>query len=53
MKFTNENIAQTLEDVQKFFEQADVFERDRTKINLTVEEALLRCREFFGEEKSF
>ena len=53
MKLTNKNIARAVEDIQKFFEQADVSKRDRTKINLTVEEALLRCRENFGAEKDF
>ena len=53
MKLTNDNIARAVEDIQKFFEQADVSERDRLKINLTVEEALLRCQENFGAEKSF
>ncbi len=51
MKLTNNNIAQAVEDIQKFFAQADVSERDRTKINLIVEEALLRCREFFDASK--
>ena len=53
MKLTNDNIARAVEDIQKFFEQADVSERDRTKINLIVEEALLRCQENFGTEKDF
>jgi len=53
MKLTNENIAAAVEEIQKFFEQADVSTRDRTKINLLIEEALLRCSEHFGEEKDF
>ena len=53
MKLTNENINVTVEDIRKFFEQADVSTRDRTKINLLVEEALLRCSEHFGAEKNF
>ncbi|MBR4642125.1 MAG: hypothetical protein IKO74_05305 [Selenomonadaceae bacterium] len=53
MKLTNENIAAVVEKIQKFFEQADVSVRDRTKINLLVEEALLRCSEHFGAEKDF
>ena len=53
MKLSNEDIARAVEDIQKFFEQADVSERDRLKINLTLEEALLRCQEHFGTEKKF
>ena len=53
MKLTNENIAATVEEIQKFFEQADVSRRDRTKINLLVEEALLRCSEHFGANHDF
>ena len=53
MKLTNEDIARAVEDIQNFFKQADVSERDRTKINLTVEEALLRCQKNFGAEKDF
>ena len=53
MKLTNENIAAAVEEIQKFFEQADVSTHDRTKINLLIEEALLRCSEHFGEEKDF
>lgn len=53
MKLTNADIARAVEDIQKFFEQADVSQRDRTKINLTIEEALLRCQNYFGTEKDF
>ena len=37
MKLTNANIAAAVEQIQKFFEQADVSKQDRTKINLTIE----------------
>ena len=53
MKLTNDNIAQAVKEIQNFFEQAEVSQRDRTKINLTVEEALLRCQENFGAEENF
>ena len=53
MKLNNEDIAQAVEEIQNFFERADVSTRDRTKINLLVEEALLRCSEHFGAEKDF
>ena len=53
MKLTNANIAAAVEQIQKFFEQADVSKQDRTKINLTIEESLLRCQAHFGEEKDF
>ena len=53
MKLTNENINATVGEIQKFFEQADVSVRDRTKINLLVEEALLRCSEHFGANHDF
>ena len=51
MKLSNDNIAQVVEDAQAFFEQAGVSERDRTKINLVFEEALLRWQEYFGAEQ--
>ena len=53
MKLTNEDIAVTIEEIQKFFEKADVSIRDRAKIILIVEEALVRCSDHFGEEKNF
>lgn len=53
MQLSNENIAQAVKDIQNFFEQAEVSQRDRMKINLTVEEALLRWQEHFGAEKDF
>lgn len=53
MKLTNEDIAAAVGKIQNFFEQADVSERDHMKINLLVEEALLRCNEHFGAEKNF
>ena len=53
MKLTNENIAQTVEDIQNFFAQANVVHRDRLKIQLVVEESLLRWQKHFGTEKDF
>ena len=44
MKLTNDSIAQAVEDIQRFFAQADVSERDRTKINLITVNSI----SFFG-----
>ncbi|MBR4904205.1 MAG: cation:dicarboxylase symporter family transporter [Selenomonadaceae bacterium] len=53
MELSNENIAKTVEDIQKFFEESKVSRRDVLKICLVVEEALLRWQERFGEEHKF
>lgn len=53
MKLSNGNIAEVVKDTQSFFEQAGVSRRDVTKINLVVEESLLRWQEHFGAEQEF
>lgn len=53
MKLTNENIAAAVKEIQNFFEQVNVSQRDRMRINLAVEEALLRWQDYFGAEKNF
>lgn len=53
MNLSNQNIAKAVEDIQTFFEQANVSQRERLKIQLVVEEALLRWQEHFGTEKDF
>ena len=53
MKLSNENIAQAVEDIQNFFERTDAIHRDRLKIQLVVEESLLRWQKHFGAEKDF
>ena len=53
MKLTNENIANAIEEVQKFFEKLEVTKQDKIKICFLFEESLLRCQEKFGEDKNF
>ena len=53
MKFTNQNIAATVEDIREFFKRAGTSEKDVLKICLVVEEALLRYQEHFGAEHDF
>lgn len=53
MNLSNRNIAQALEDVQEFFSRTGVSDKDKVKIQLVVEESLLRWQEHFGEQKDF
>ena len=53
MKLTNENIAATIEEIQKFFETLNVSKQDKIKLCLLFEESLLRCQEKFGENHDF
>ena len=53
MNLSNRNIAQAVDDIQKFFQQAKISERDKLRINLVVEEVFLRWQEHFGAEKNF
>ena len=53
MQLSNENIAAVVADTQKFFKQSGVSKRDTLKIQLVVEEALLRWQDYFGETKDF
>lgn len=53
MELSNENIAKTVEDIQKFFEESKVSRRDVLKICLVVEEALIRWQEHFGTAHEF
>lgn len=53
MKLSNENIDKTLEIIQKFFEEAQVSSKDRLKINLVLEESLLRYQDYLGSDHEF
>ena len=53
MKLTNENIDKSIVEIQKFFEKAGVSKKDKIKINLILEESLLRFQEHFGEDTDF
>ncbi|MBR0060627.1 MAG: hypothetical protein IJP68_04015 [Selenomonadaceae bacterium] len=53
MNLSNRNIAQAVDDIQNFFQQAKISERDKLRINLVVEEVFLRWQEHFGAEKNF
>ena len=53
MKLTNENIANAVEEVQKFFQKLEVSKQDKVKICFLIEESLLRYQEKFGEDYNF
>ena len=53
LKLTNENIESAIEQIQKFFESLDVPRKDKVRISLLLEEALLRYQEKFGEDHEF
>ena len=42
MKLSNENIADAVEEIQNFFQQTNISERDKLRVNLIVEEVFLR-----------
>ncbi len=53
MKLSNKNIVEVMETVEKFFESVNAPHKDKLKICLLLEEALLRYQEKFGEEQEF
>ena len=53
MKLSNKNIADVIEEIQGFFESLDVPHKDKLRVGLLLEEALLRYQEKFGEEHEF
>ncbi len=53
MNLTNQNINDAIEEVQQFFESLDVAHKDKIRVTLLLEEALLRYQEKFGEEHEF
>ena len=53
MNLSDQNIARAAEDIQAFFAQASVSQRDKLKIQLVVEETFLRWQKHFGAEKDF
>ena len=48
MKLTNNNIAETIEEIEEFFESLNVPPKDKIRLGLLIEEALLRYQEKFG-----
>ena len=53
MKLTTENIAATVQEIQKFFQKLNINKKDEMKICFLFEESLLRCQEKFGENQDF
>jgi len=53
MKLSNQNIAEVIETIEKFFESVNAPHKDKLKICLLLEEALLRYQENFDEEQEF
>ena len=53
MKLSNQNIAEVMETIEKFFDSVSAPRKDKTKICLLLEEALIRYQEKFGEEQEF
>lgn len=52
-KLSNENIAQTMERVEKYLEKKHVAQEELIRALLTMEEALLRCQEKLGPEAEY
>ena len=53
MKFSNEDLEKTIENVRVVFENSAVSKRDCLKICLLLEEAMLRCQQHFGSEHKY
>ena len=53
MKLNNKNIAEVIETIEQFFESVQAPHKDKIKICLLFEEALLSYQEKFGEEQEF
>ncbi|MBQ7631129.1 MAG: cation:dicarboxylase symporter family transporter [Selenomonadaceae bacterium] len=53
MKLSNQNINDAIEEIQKFFDSLNVPRKDKIRISLLLEEALLRYQEKFGEDYEF
>ena len=53
MKLSNEDIAEVINKMGDCFESANVPRKDKMRLSLLVEEALLRFQEKFGEEQQF
>ena len=53
MQLTNENIANAVQESEKFFENMNVSKQDEKKISFLFEESLLRYQEKFGEDYNF
>ena len=53
LKLSNENIAKTVKEIQKFFRSLDISKQDEMKICFLFEESLLRYQEKFGENQEF
>lgn len=53
MQLNNKNIADSVEKIEKFFESASASTKDKIRLRLLIEEALLRYQEKFGEDYEF
>ena len=53
MKLSNENIAKSINEIENFFESTKIPRKDKLRISLLLEEALLRYQEKFGENYEF
>ena len=53
MKLSNQNIYNSIEEIRNFFEFLTVPRKDKIRISLLLEEALLRYQEKFGEDYEF
>lgn len=53
LKLDNKNIADVINEIEKFFETLKISKADRIKLCFLLEEALLRFQEKFGESHEF
>lgn len=53
MRLSNQNIDETMRDIEKFFDESGVARKDKVQLCFVLEEALLRYKENFGDWKKF
>lgn len=53
MKLTNQNIDDVMTKIQALFDSTKLSKKDKIRVRLLIEEALLRFQEKFGEDQDF
>lgn len=53
MKLSNKNIDSAMRDIEKFFDESGVAQKDKVQLCFVLEEALLRWQENFGVDHEF
>ena len=53
MKLSNKNIDAAMLDIEKFFDESGVAQKDKLQLCLVLEESLLRWQEKLGDSENF